>query len=392
MIRIILFLAVWIVVMTGCEYDSPTAMYFQKHEQTITPVITGVIPVQADAGVNYITIKGEYFSDVVDSNRVYFDGYTAEIVSSSTTSITVRRPNRTGDSTTVKVVRFGALETASYGPYKIVPVYESYGGFVASPELSALVVDKEENVYGILRILKTVYKTPVNGERMVIGEASNIVTDAIIGPNGRLILLMNQKEIMQMDVETGTESLWVSLAKKVSYADFDRSGCLYAGGNKTDLYVVKPDLSNTATNFYTQFDIRDVHVYGGYVYVLAVNSKPDAANPKLAIWRNRIEDTNGTLGDKELVLDWSTTGEYAESAVYDIAFSANGIMYIGTGYTSPIFIFNPNGSQDILYKDILPTSAVRLVWGNGNYLYMIRGGQNWDVIRIDMGAPSVLYY
>jgi hypothetical protein len=388
-----LLLAALIAVISGCEYKNAPNYFKQKSLQKTTVITQMDPPIEASGGANYITIQGENFSSNPDSNKVYFDGYLPDIVSNSPTSIKVRRPNLVGDSITVKVMTYGALEIAKYGPYKITQVFNYYGGFVASPELKAIAVDKEENAYVIEKWPPyTMYKISANGERVAAGAVSKGVSEALMGPNGKLILLMNQNDIMQKDVTTGDESIWASLAGKVSFADFDSSGCLYAGGNKTDLYVVKPDLSSTATGVYTQYNIKDVRVYGGYVYVFAENSKPDAANPKLAIWQHRIEDTNGTLGGKQLFLDWSKTGEYASATVNDIAFSANGTLYIGTNYTQPIFIQNPDGSQDILYKGILPTSALRLAWGTGNYLYVILGGQSFDVIRIDMGQPGAPYF
>ena len=99
---------------------------------------------------------------------------------------------------------------------------------------------------------------------------------------------------------------------------------------------------------------------------------------------------SGSLSNKELILDWSTTGDYAEfdPTTFAVAEDEDGtIIYVGTANTDPIFMFDPDdGSQDILYKGILPTYPDKLEWDGNQYLYMILGGDEWNVLRIDMGG------
>ena len=93
------------------------------------------------------------------------------------------------------------------------------------------------------------------------------------------------------------------------------------------------------------------------------------------------------------MLDWSKTGEYAESTIYTFTFSADGLMYIGTDYVQPVMILDPNsGEQDILYKDILPTYVAQMKWGTGNNIYTILGGEEWNIIKVDMGKKGAPYY
>jgi len=343
-------------------------------------------------GVNYITIEGQNFSAVPDQNKVYFDGYQAEIVSSSTTAITVRRPNKVGDSTTVAVVNNSALQVAKHGPYKIKPVLSTYGQFLQGDQLSAVAVDAQENVYVVQRTPRTVYKVNPDGEKTILGEAARTVTDAMLSPGGTLLLLMNNRMIGQINVETGEYSEWVNLSKRVAFGDFDSNGFFYTGGSNTDLLIIAPDLSTRLIGVYAQSDIRGVRVFSGYVYIFAENSRPTEDEPALAFWRHPFGDSPGTLGEKELVLDWATTGEYAAAEVKDFTFSADGVLYVGTDDVHPLFMLNPDQSQDILYKGILPAYTEQIVWGNGNYLYIIQGGDKWDLLRVDMGAPGAPYY
>ena len=77
-------------------------------------------------------------------------------------------------------------------------------------------------------------------------------------------------------------------------------------------------------------EILDVQVAGESVFLFV-----DGSDPELAIWKHAILDANGTLGPKELVLDWSTTGDYAESEFKDMVISKDNIMYIGTDNPQP---------------------------------------------------------
>ncbi len=390
-----LFMIVLIFLFPRCEYDGPTAAYYQSHEQAASPTsINGLIPdKEAAAGVNYITIIGDNFSEVVENNKVYFDGSLTETTDASKTSITVRRPNQFGDSLTVKVVKYGALKIAEYKPYKIDSVYSAYGEFEEGDELRAVAIDENENVYVIQLSPRNVYKIKPDGEKTIIGNALRPVTDAKIGPGGNLILLMNNSRIYQIDVESGSRSTWVTLDNSVSFGDFDSNGYFYTGGEASDLVVVAPDLTFNPINLYSADTISCVRVYNDYVYLLVKLGNPDNSDPELAIWRHPILDASGSLGNRELVLNWAETGVFAESEVSTFTFSADGTIYIGTNYTQPIMSYNQQtGDQDIFYKNIIPSSAYRLVWGNGDRLYMLVGGEQWDLIRIDMGTLGAPYF
>jgi hypothetical protein len=396
-IRIIFILSL-LAVMTGCEYNTPTAMYFQPQKQVVNPTITGMDPsAEALGGVNTITISGTNFSSAADSNIVYFNGNQPEIISTSTTSITVRRPNVAGDSIQVNVVTTGSSEVATLFPYKISSVYGAYGGFLTGVELSALAVDRNENLYVIDKTSqRTLFKIAPDGANTPIGSVSKFVTDIQLTPDGKLILLTNDTRVRRIDLTTLKEDTLAVLPKKVSFGDFDPNGNFYTGGNKTDLYMLKPDLTNAAAGTYASFNIKDIRVYNGYVYVLA-DSGSSAGSSAKGIWRHSI--AGGTLGSKEWYLDWSTTGNYAASAYSAMDFSADGKLIIATDNANPILILNaanPGSGSDILYKGILPTSITQMAWGTENNLYAIEAltsgtTTTWNMLRIDIGqkgAPS----
>jgi dipeptidyl aminopeptidase/acylaminoacyl peptidase len=390
---IILLLSIVVVCIIQCEYDGPLAMYNIRHSNVDPPIITQIDPEIAVAGINFITIEGENFSANDDSNGVYIDGHQAEIVDHSTASLKIRRPNCSGDSTAVVIAVFGAIEVARYVPYKIESVYGTYGKFLSGDQLGAVAIDDDENVYVIENNLTNyIYKVTPDGEKTIIGHENSNVYDALITPDGNLITFVREREINFLDIVNGvdTVAVWAEAGKKATHGDFDGYGNLYVSGNqRSDLMVIDPAHNCRALELYPSDEIFWITVSGNYVYVLVELDDPDAANPELAIWRHEILDATGTLGARQLVLDWSATGEYAEATPNTFAVAADNSLLIGTDYDQPILFLDSDWqTRGIAYKDILPTSAEKLICGNGNYLYMILNGESWDLLRIDLGTPE----
>lgn len=391
LIVVCLTLAGLIITMISCEYDVQKPRWEKDFVNPGTPVITRLEPDRvASPGFNTIKILGENFAETQDDNKVYFNNISAEIIAVSQNSIEVRRPNLVSDSCLVKVVSYDALVVAKYSPYKIEPVMARYGDLFENLQLSTIAVDKAENLYTIQNNPRTIFKYTPTREKTIIAEvADRLATDAKFSPDGKLLLLKNYRRIYALDLATVTETEWMDARKAVSFGDFDNNGIFYVGGRKSDLIVInRTDSTATATGVWARDEILDVCAYDGYIYLLVDVATADAATPDKAIWRHQILDEKGNLGSRELVLNWAETGEYAQSIPNSLAFSADGIMYIGTDHTHPIMMLYPDGRQDILYKGILPASAEKLVWGSKNYLYMMIGGDEWNVIQIDMGAPG----
>ena len=78
----------------------------------------------------------------------------------------------------------------------------------------------------------------------------------------------------------------------------------------------------------------------------------------------------------------------AEAEPNNFIFDEDGIMYVATDYTEPIFMLHPDGTQDILFKAILPTYSEGIVLGNQGTLYMLLGGELHDLLYVDMGTNS----
>jgi len=379
------------LLISGCKMDVTEPIWEKPFTEPPTPKITSVVPPQAVAGVSIITINGENFANSTGTNTVYFNNTPSEVISSTPTTIVVRRPNVATDSAVIKVVSNQALTAVKYSPYKVEQVTERYGDFSENITLNVVVADNLENLFVIEGL--NVHKVSPNGEKRVIATANRTALDAKVGPDGNLYLTGSNRAIDKVDVTTGDVSRWVQMpsGKNVRYGDFDDNGNFYTGGNKTDLLVVESNLSvKPAAGFYIGNEILAVRAFNNYVYVVAKKADyADTAN----IYRHQI-DASGNLGAQELVLDMRTTGDLSSRAIIGLTFSTAGIMYLATDAVNPIITYNlADGKVDFLYKEILHPYCKSFCWGVGNFIYMINGdataGEEWTVYQVNTGTTGI---
>jgi hypothetical protein len=200
--------------------------------------------------------------------------------------------------------------------------------------------------------------------------------------------------IDKVDLSTGNVTQkWVQLPKTTNVGDFGPGGYLFAGGVKTDLYVVSPYASGSLsasqlglTGAYASDTILAVKVYNGYVYVA---SKSTTSSEPAKIWMNQLT-SDSTIGAQELVVDLNGT-PFASDPISAIAISASGVLFIATNSTDPLLWIDPSsGKLDNFYKGIVPSYCNGIAWSKASdYLYMITGNtaasQTWTVYRVDMG-------
>ncbi len=399
-----LFMAVLMAVMTGCKYDVTEPQWYGSFEAPLTPTITQITPANtAGPGVNTIVITGTNFAESPDSNLVYFTNVQATILSASSTSLTVLRPNLVTDSAFIKVVSPKALVVAKFTqPYKIEAVDARWGAFLANNALSGAAIDNAENLYVTDQSNRKVYKVDANNNMTplatdpTLGIATRNPSDAKIGPDGNLYILSTNRSIEVMNIQTGAVSEWVKLAsgKNMKFGDFDANGYLYAGGVRTDLFVIGPDKTPVASTLYTKDEILSVRVYNSNLYLIVKLASTGVP----AIIRHSI-GAGGVLGTQEVLLAWNATtvGEFATRSIRGFTFDANGIMYIATDSPDPMLMVNlTTKTVEVLYKGILPGYCKYFCGSSRHYLYMIVGdttlGVTWTVYRVDIGVAGTPYY
>jgi hypothetical protein len=386
--------------MTGCTYDVAEPAYNTPLPPTGTPAITQVSPAAATAGVNTITIQGVNFAAYPDSNFVYFGQTKTDVVSYTSTSITVRRPNLATDGCTIMVAPGNALSPAkSATQYAVSSVVEKYGNFVGNLALSVLVVDKNDNVYVVMTDSKKVVRIYPTGKRDTVGTLVRAVTDARIGPDGYLYLIGSTSRFVQginlnVTPSPGVVASWKSLAPGMMCGDFDANGYFYAGGEGgNDLQIATPALASVKkSGLYPTDDILAVRVFENNLYVAA---KPIGGVTK--IFRHSIAAA-GVLGTQQLVVALDSTTQYSQRTVKSITFASNGKMFIGTDAPNPLLIVDissiPSKNVDMFYKSVLPSSIKHMNWGRGNYLYMINAdatanpAEDWNVYKVNIGSTG----
>ena len=394
----ILFVTVILVLITGCEYNVSEPLWYQPYNAAPSPVISQVIPSEATPGVNTITIEGVNFKTDTSTTWVNFDNTPAEILSITTNSITVRRPNIASDSCKIKIIPHNAIEEAIYSPYKVSKVMEKYGGFLAGAQLGIVAVDNQENLYVVETISKDIHKVTPAGDNTLLkgtGNISKAPYDGKIGPDGNLYVTENNRAVDKVDLATGDVTRWTQLpsGKVVRFCDFGSNGFFYAGGAKTGIVILPFDLSAdaTVTTDYTSDEIEAIRFYNDYLYVV---SKPNNSVEPVKIYKHAVNQ-DGSIGTQEEVFDMNSIGD--SSVVIGLTFGSDGKMFIATNSAgNAMRVVDPSGSVDTFYKGILRPYCVNIYWGSGDYLYMINGdtiaGEEWTVYRINMGQAGAPYY
>ena len=379
--------AVLLLAAAGCEYDVAEPGYYDPYTVPLTPSISAIVPARATAGVNRITIEGLNFSASPDSNRVYFGNTEAEVVSASTTSLVVRRPAILG-TVPVKVVSYEAMIVAAApAEFTVDAVTETYGGFLEGTVIKAVMLDSQENLYTFFADLSVV-RVGTDASRAALGSTTKVATDVVPSSDGKIVVFANSTTVTKFDPADGTDVQFVKVNKKISVGDIDSNGILYMSGKSADVFVVQTDGSYAAIGVYAADDVKDIRVYNGFVYVWA------EGKTQTALWRHPILDAAGTLGPRELVLDKADAVAPYNTAVFkDMAFSADGQIFISTDNANPVFVLNPDGTQDVFYKGILTAGIEKTVWGAGNSVYAVTliGGAG-NAQRIDMGEPGAPYF
>ncbi len=409
-----LMIVVIMAIMSGCKYDVAEPLWDKPYTSSAAPTISLITPSAATGGFNTITITGQNFAS--DSTHVYVSKMNgdksvveAEILSASSTSITIRRPNIYSDSCRISVVSPNALLVAksdtarAIGPYKISQVSELYGGFLDNTLLSAITMDNAGNIYVVATNKNhPVIKVSPNGDRVSIGNvgAATNTSDIRISPDGKSLIIFGSalSKYLSLDLngaDTGAVQWYKKSTKAVKFGDFDANGILYSGGIKNggDLIIMLPDSSFKSSGKYTSNDIiQGIRVFNGYVYV--IDSSTASGYPLRAVYRNQILG-NGDIGSSELVVDLSS-----QAPITGITFSSDGTyMYLGTNGTNGLLVVTmATQTIDILYKGIVPSYVLGITSSPGsNYLYLVCGNaavQNnpYVAYQIDIGTPGAPNY
>jgi len=197
-----------------------------------------------------------------------------------------------------------------------------------------------------------------------------------MGPGGELYLSRILRAIYKIPSGGGSPAIWVSFGNlgTVFDMDFDQSKMLWAGGNNTSVYRIKPDKNVKAFPFAA--NVRAVRVYGNYVYFGGLVTADNAEK----VVRFRIVNSD-SLGPQEDYFNLTTSAlGGAGKSIFAINFNTDGDMYVGTDAANPIIIVHADGNAEPLHPGVLSPAMHVFASGTGSVLYAVRGTPSSGVV------------
>ena len=388
------------ILIFSCEEpDAPDSIWDENDQGGSTPIVDTVEPSQGSfAGIDTIMITGQHFSPDVSENLVYFNGMLGNVVSSTSSLISVVPPNLVSDSVQINVAVQGAFVFGKYeNLYTLTAAVVEYGPFDQFTDIYSLDLDRQENLIVSLNATPDAQFWIVDTDQDSAVWSSSLAkaSGMKMGPTGSIYFVNYQRFLYRDEQGTAKENteIFKRLNGNATDLDFDENGNLFVGGtgsiiDHVDIYNEDglTDGVSEAKNLDT-LDIISLKVFNNFLYVLTTTVSSDQA-----IYKIPILDNSGTLGDLELVFDWSNYTNKEASALC-ITLSESGDIFVGSDWTTQPLTMIQNGSAIGFYNTILTAPIVYMAWGNGNYLYVINKIEDTNrVQKIDTRTTGADYF
>ena len=383
----------------SCEDPNyPENIWDENDQGNASPSISSVEPEAAFAGIDTLTINGQNFSENTSENLVYFNNMLGEVVNATSTSLSVITPNLVSDSVQIRVAVQGAFLFADHSSlYKLTAAVLDYGPFDQFTDIFSLDLDRDEN------LIVSLDGTP-NAEFWIVdtNQDSAVWSGALakgsgmkLGPTGSVYFVNYQRFLYKDEQGTPKENseIFKRLNGNATDLDFDSYGNLFVGGAGSTVDVVNINDDDGLTSGVTEaknldtLDILSLKVFNDYLYVLTTTVTSDQA-----IYKMQILDDSGSLGDLELVFDWSAYTNKLSSALC-FTLSESGDLFVGSDSDDQPLTYIQNGNASGFYSSILTAPISYMAWGNSNYLYLINKTEETNrVQRVDTRMSGADYY
>ncbi len=388
-----------LMILSCEEADAPGSIWDENDQGGSTPIVNSVEPSEgAFAGIDTLTITGQYFSANLPENLVYFNGTLGNVVGATSTKISVIPPNLVSDSVQINVAVQGAFVFGKYqNLYTLSAAVLEYGPFDQFTDIYSLDLDRQENVIISMNATPDAqfWIVDTNQDSAVWSSSLAKASGMKLGPTGS-IYFVNYQRFLYRD-EQGTEKENTEIFKRLNGnatdLDFDENGNLFLGGTGSTIDLVDIYNENGLTDGVSEaknldtLDIISLKVFNNFLYVLTTTVSSDQA-----IYKIPILDNLGTLGDLELVFDWSNYTN-KEALALCLTLSESGDIFVGSDWTSQPLTIIQNGSASGFYDTILTAPILYMAWGNGNYLYVINKTEDTNrVQKIDTRMAGADYY
>ena len=386
--------------MFSCEDPNyPENIWDEDDQGNASPSISSVEPEgSAFAGIDTLTINGQNFSENTSANLVYFNNMLGNVISATSTSLRVVTPNLVSDSVQIRVAVQGAFLFADHSSlYTLTAAVSDYGPFDQFTDIFSLDLDRDEN------LIVSMDGSP-NAEFWIVdtNQDSAVWSGALakgsgmkLGPTGSVYFVNYQRYLYKDEQGTPKENteIFKRLNGNVTDLDFDSNGNLFAGGTGSIIDVVDINDDGGLTSGITEaknldtLDILSLRVFNDYLYVLTTTVASDQA-----IYKMQILDDSGSLGDPELVFDWSAYTNKLSSALC-FTLSEAGDLFVGSDSDDQPLTYIQNGNASGFYSSILTAPISYMAWGNSNYLYLINKTEETNrVQRVDTRMSGADYY
>jgi len=396
-LRFCLFALAGLAVLSsgGCLVNDETGTVYDPNAVSPrpNPTVTSISPQGgAFAGVDTLILAGTNFSVAVAENTVYFDKSPATPFSATSSQLKLVAPLALGDKISVKVAVRGAFLFSEPISYSLTAAVVSFGTLGPTDAAGGLATDATGNLYAAIKGETSnakIYKiTPAGVKTEYAPETGGTPRWGALrlGPGGYFYAARSVRAVYRFNPGGGSAAaLWVAFPSGVFITDFDfdQSENLWAGGNNTNLYLIKQD--KTTKSFPFAGNVRGLRVHSGHLYFAANTASGEA------IWRAPISGDN--LGTPEVYFDLTAAFSGKNLVPTSITFSSDGYLYIGTNAPEFVVIVTPTKASGAPYKaytTLFGTGTLSFAWGSGDALYA--SSQSGALMKISTRKSSAPYY
>ena len=390
----------FIIFLISCEEPNKSDSIWDENDiGSSTPVISTVTPSQnAFAGIDTILISGSNFSENITENHVYFNGIQGTILSSTASSMVVITPNLVSDSVKITVSVQGAFIFGEYvNLYSLTAAVVEYGPFDQFTDIYSLDLDRQENLLVSMDASPDAQFWQVNTQQDSSVWSSALVkaSGMKLGPNGSVYFVNYQRFLYRDEQGTPKENseIFKRLNGNATDLDFDEYGNLYLGGTGSTIDVVDVDNEDGLTDGVIEaidldtLDVIALKVHEQFLYMLTTN-----VSSNQIVYRAPILDNTGSLGELEIVFDWSTYTN-REASAFCMTLNESGDLFIGSNWGIQPLTIVQNGVASGFYNSILSEPINYMAWGNERYLYALsRGEDSRKILRVDTRMMGSEYY
>ena len=387
------------LLVFSCEDPNyPENIWDENDQGNASPSISSVEPEAAFAGIDTLTINGQNFSENTSENLVYFNNMLGEVINATSTSLRVITPNLVSDSVQIRVAVQGAFLFADHSSlYTLTAAVLDYGPFDQFTDIFSLDLDRDENLIVSMDGTPNAefWTVDTNQDSAVWSGALAKASGMKLGPTGSVYFVNYQRFLYKDEQGTPKENseIFKRLNGNATDLDFDSYGNLFVGGAGSTVDVVDINDDRGLTSGVTEaknldtLDILSLKVFNDYLYVLTTTVTSDQA-----IYKMQILDDSGSLGDLELVFDWSAYTNKLSSALC-FTLSESGDLFVGSDSDDQPLTYIQNGNASGFYSSILTAPISYMAWGNSNYLYLINKTEETNrVQRVDTRMSGADYY